>query len=132
MARGSSAGQFFEQRLYGAQEHLSYGRYEMARKIAESILGLDRASPLRFLCRRLIRQARERKLKKELVTRVDAGALVYEIGEKPEIFFRILNKSGSTARFDIKQGIVGELFIGFDKCHFDGSHITNAHFPRLP
>ena len=130
VSRESSAGQFLEQRLSEAMEHLSYGRYQMARKIAESILVLDHDSPLRFLCRRLIRQAKERKLKKELVTRVDSGALVYEVGEKPEIFFRVLNKSGSTARFDIQQGIVGELFIGFDRCHFDGSHITNGE--RIP
>ena len=130
VSRESSAGQFLEQRLYEAMEHLRYGRYQMARKIAESILVLDRDSPLRFLCRRLIRQARERKLKKELVTRVDAGALVYEVGEKPEIFFRVLNKSGSTARFDIQNGIVGELFIGFDRCYLDGSHVTNSK--RVP
>ena len=130
VSRESSAGQFLEQRLFEAMEHLRYGRYQMARKIAESILVLDRDSPLRFLCRRLIRQAKERKLKKELVTRVDAGALVYEVGEKPEIFFRILNKSGSTARFDIQKGIVGELFIGFDRCHLDGSHFTTGE--RVP
>ncbi|MEC9352807.1 MAG: hypothetical protein VYD81_05795 [Planctomycetota bacterium] len=130
VSRESSAGQFLEQRLYEAMEHLRYGRYQLARKIAESILVLDRDSPLRFLCRRLIRQARERKLKKELVTRVDSGALVYEVGEKPQIFFRVLNKSGSTARFDIQQGIVGELFIGFDRCHLDGSHIANGE--RVP
>ncbi len=130
VSRESSAGQFLEQRLYEAMEHLRYGRYQVARKIAESILVLDRDSPLRFLCRRLIRQAKERKLEKELVTRVDAGSLVYEVGEKPVIFFRVLNKSGSTARFDIQKGIVGELFIGFDRCHLDGSHVTNGE--RVP
>lgn len=130
VTRRSSVGQFFEQRLDEAQEHLRYGRYQAARKIAESILVLDRASPLRFLCRRLIRQAKERKLKKDLVIRVDAGALVYEVGEDPEIIFRVLNKSGKTARFDIRQGIVGEVFIGFDRGHSDGSHITMGE--RVP
>lgn len=128
--RASSAGLFFEQKLAEAQEHLEYGRYQLARKMAEAILELDRGSPLRFLCRRLIRKARERKLKKELVTRVDAGALVYEVGETPRIVFRVLNKSGNVARFEVRQGIVGELFIVFDKCLFDGSHITNSE--RLP
>ena len=64
------------------------------------------------------------------MTRVDTGALVYEVGEKPEISFRVLNKSGSTARFDIQKGIVGELFIGFDRCHLDGSHFTTGE--RVP
>lgn len=130
VSRESSAGQFFEQKLDEAQVHFEYGRYELARKMAEAILELDRDSPLRFLCRRLIRKAKERKLKKELVTRVDADALVYEVGESPQIVFRVLNKSGSVARFEVRQGVVGELFIVFDKCLIDGSHITQSE--RLP
>ena len=130
VSRESSAGQFFEQKLNDAWEHLRYGRHEVARRMAEAILQLDKGSPLRFLCRRLIRQAKEHKFKKELVTRIDAGALVYEVGEKPRIIFRVLNKSGKQARFEVRQGIVGELFIVFDRCLFDGSHLTNSE--RVP
>ena len=130
VSRESSAGQFFEQKLEEAQGHFEYGRHELARKMAEAIVRLDPASPLRFLCRRLIRKAMECKLKKELVTRIDADALVYEVGEAPQILFRVLNKSGRVARFEVRQGVVGELFIVFDKCLFDGSHIT--HSDRLP
>ena len=57
VSRESSAGQFFEQKLNDAWEHLRYGRHEVARRMAEAILQLDKGSPLRFLCRRLIRQA---------------------------------------------------------------------------
>ena len=130
VSRRSSAGHFFEQKLNEAQNHLSHGRYQVAREMAEAILHLDKSSPLRFLCRRLIRQAKEHKFKKELVTQVDAGALVYEVGEKPQIIFRILNKSGKRARFEVRQGIVGELYIVFDRCLFDGSHLTNSE--RVP
>jgi len=125
VSRDSSAALYFERKFLQAEEHMRYGRYDRARSIAEAILELDEGSPLRFVCRRLIRKATERKLLEKLEPRVDIESLVYEIGEKPKIMFRLQNRSKAKARFEIQEGVLGEITITIER-RFLGGHKSDV------
>jgi hypothetical protein len=133
VSRDFSASVYFERKLRQAQEHLKYGRYNRAKRIAESILELDGNTPLRFLCRRLIRKAAVKKVSEKLEARVDVGSLVYEVGEKPEIVFRLQNRSGATARFEVRESVFGEVTITVERRFLNGhrGHSTRMAM-RLP
>ena len=115
VSRDFSAARYFERKFRQAKEHLEYGRYDRARLIAQAILELDENTPLKFLCRRLVRKALQKKVSEKLEVRVDVGSLVYEIGETPEIVFRLQNRSEAPLLFEVRERVFGELTVTIER-----------------
>ncbi len=130
LTRDFSAEEYFRRKLEHARIHLRAGRYKKAREIAASILELDPGSPLKFPLTRLVRECRERMMQRKLEPRVDVGQLVYEVGDEPEVWFRLYNRSPGVARVSIQSGVVGELYIEAERRYQFGNGAESKD--RLP
>jgi hypothetical protein len=122
LSRDLSAADFFHRRLVDAQKLLRQGDYERARRFAEAILVLDRESPLAYELRRVVREARERMVVRELEPRIDVGSLVYQVGEKPQVSFRVINRSRRPAHIELERGVLGTMTVAIIRQYLDGGH----------
>lgn len=121
LSRDLSAADFFQRKLLEARERQKVGDYETARRIAEAVLLLDKDSPLAYELRRVARQSRERMVVRELEPRIEIRSLVYEVGEKPEVAFRLINRSRRPALVELERGVLGTMNVLVTRQFVDGN-----------
>ena len=130
LSRSFSAETYFERKYEEARAELRHGRYEKARRIAEAIIELDPESPQRFRLSRLVRECKQRQMQKKLEPRVDCNELVFEKSDKPELHFRLYNRSGRRAKISIENAVFGELFVQNEQRFQFGNGTRETH--RFP
>ncbi|MBN1443918.1 MAG: hypothetical protein JXA90_14505 [Planctomycetes bacterium] len=123
--RDTKVGDFFHRKFLEARSLVQGGRYREARQIVEALLCLDKDSPIAWELRRMARQCRERMAAERLEPRIDADRIFYEVGEEPEVVFRLINRTAVPARIDLERGVLGELQVLRTVRTLDGSSSTH-------
>ena len=117
-----SVNEFFHQKLLECRSFTQKGDYRRALEIADAILLLDSDNPYAWELRRLSRRAKERLVAREVLEpTIDVEQLVYEVGQKPQIMFRILNHDSRVARIRLEKGVLGELDVSITHQSIDGT-----------
>jgi hypothetical protein len=124
--RDLSAGEFLQRKVQLVEELTRSGNYARARELAEAILLLDENSPFAWELRRAVRHARERLLARELEPRLDVTETIYELGENPQVVFRLINRSQRRVRIEVERGILGEVQVLFASELMDGTSRSDA------
>ncbi|HVR73024.1 MAG TPA: hypothetical protein VMT52_01775 [Planctomycetota bacterium] len=117
-----SLGEFYSRKLLDCQDLLRGGEYRQAADVAEALLLLDKNSPHAWDLRRIVRGARERLVRREVLEpSIEVDKLVYEVGEEPQVLFRLRNHEGRAARIRIQKGLLGEIDVSVTRHSMDGS-----------
>jgi hypothetical protein len=117
-----SASEFFHRKLVECRGLYRDGDSRRAALIAEAMVLLDEESPYAWELRRLARRARERLVAKEVLEPiVEVEKLVYEVGQKPQITFRITNHETRPARIRLDKGVLGTMDTVVTRQFIDGS-----------
>ncbi len=121
-AESLTVDEFFHRRLLEARALVRGGEHRRALDMAEAILLLDRSNPYAWDLRRLVRRAKERVISKEVLEpAVEVEKLVFEVGDRPEITFRLVNHGDGEATIQVQKGVLGELDTTVTRCFADGS-----------
>lgn len=121
VTRDMPVGDFFHRRFLEARDLAREGLYRKAYEIGEALLVLDESSPIAWELRRLVREARERVAAEALEPRIDVGELVYEVGDEPEVVFRLINRTREPAEIRLDRGILGDIDVSVTVRTMDGS-----------
>jgi hypothetical protein len=117
-----TANDFFHRKLLECRSLVQAGELRRALELADAILLLDKKSPYAWELRRLARQTKERLVRKEVLEpSLDVEKLVYEVGEKPQILFRVTNHDSRPARIRLSKGVMGEMDLSVQRQFLDGS-----------
>ncbi|MGQ9589321.1 MAG: hypothetical protein ACUVYA_03390 [Planctomycetota bacterium] len=123
--------EFLSQKLAECRQLVREGRYPDALALAEAAAILDRSGPYAWEFRRLARRAKEREVAaQKLEPAVDSSKLVYEIGERPRLSFRLENHDAKVARIRLDRGAIGEISSTVTRRWMDGS--MKREETRLP
>lgn len=123
--------EFLSQKLAECRQLVREGKYPDALALAEAGALLDRSGPYAWEFRRLARRAKERVVAAEkLEPAVDSSQLVYEVGEKPRLSFRLKNHDAKVARIRLDRGTIGEISSTVTRRWMDGS--MKREETRLP
>ena len=125
-SRDVSVSEFFHRKLLEARRLAQQGNYRQAKRIAESLLELDKESPIAWELRRVVRESRERVVAEELEPRIDGGSLYYEVGEDLDIMFHLINRSRVPVSILLEKGVLGKLEIELMQRFLDGSASKNV------
>lgn len=97
------------------------GEYQQARKLAEAMLTLDPGQPGAWELRRFVRECVERIAAKELLEPAFTVAQwVFEVGEDPELVFRIRNHNDQRAVIHLEKGVLGSAKVTMTRYHASG------------
>src|SRR6185503_2093308 len=97
---------------------------------AEAVLRLDPDSPEIWQVRRLVRQAQERLISKEILEPTLEFRELVTSAKEPKLIFRLVNRSRSPLSMRAERGILGMLQIKFQRRFMDGSE--RAEERRVP
>ena len=116
-----SANELFHRKLLEAQDLSRRGEHRKTLEISEAVLLLDPVNPYAWELRRLSRRSKERLASKDLLEpSIEAEKLVYEVGEEPQINFRLVNHRDSEAVVEVQKGILGEVEVSITVVLIDG------------
>lgn len=105
-----SAHELLYQKLLECRALLKAGEYLKAAELADAIVLIDKHHPQAWELRRLSRRAHERLVARDaLEPRVDVEKLVFELGDRPEFTFHLVNHNASEARIRLDRGVVGDF-----------------------
>lgn len=105
-----SADELFRRKVLECRALARKGEHRRAGELAEALLLLDRNSPFAWELRRLSRQSKERLVSSEVLEPgIETDKLVYEVGDRPEITFRLVNRRGSEVTIQLEKGVLGEI-----------------------
>jgi len=117
-----SANELLHRKLLEVRDLLRQGEPKSALELAEALLLLDRQGPHAWELRRLSRRARERVITRDVLEPdIEIERNVYEVGERPEVLFRLINHKDVEASIEISKGVLGEVDVTVTRCFLDGS-----------
>jgi hypothetical protein len=117
-----TAGELFSRKIAECRALVRKGDYRGGLALAEAILLLDRQNPYSWELRRLVRRAKERLVATQVLEpSVEASKLAYEVGEKPNLLFRVRNHEARVARIRLDRGVLGDLSVTVTRQFMDGS-----------
>lgn len=117
-----TASEFLSRKMVEARMRIRRGEYRQGLELAEAILLLDKRMPGSWELRRLIKRARERLVSREILEpMLDSKQLVYEVGQKPELTFRIANRDTRVARILLDRGVLGEMDMVVTRRYLNGT-----------
>ncbi len=107
--------QFFNDKFRAASSLKDRGEYQRAQRIASALLTLDPSQPGAWELRRFVSECARRIAAKELLEpSFVVERLVYEVGELPELVFRIRNHNHARARIHLEKGMLGRARVTMD------------------
>src|SRR6185436_15108236 len=116
------ANELLHRKLLEVRGLLRQGEPKSALELAEALLLLDRQGPHAWELRRLSRRARERVITRDVLEPdIEIERNVYEVGERPEVLFRLINHKDVEASIEISKGVLGEVDVTVTRCFLDGS-----------
>jgi hypothetical protein len=131
-AEASSTSRFFHAKLLECRELNRKGEVRRALAIAEAVAVLDTDGPYTWEIRRFARRAKERLVASEILEpEVECRKMVYEAGDKPEVFFRITNHESRLARIRLDKGVLGVVSMAITRLSLDGKSNREEKILRI-
>ena len=117
-----TACDFFSKKTVECRTLIRKGDYRKVLDIANAILVLDPRGPFSWELRRMASRAKGHVVSRQTIEpMLEVGSLVYEVGQKPEVVFRVVNHDSRVARIRVERGILGELDVVVTRRFIDGS-----------
>jgi hypothetical protein len=127
-----STNSFFHAKLLECRELSRKGEVRRALAVAEAVAVLDTDGPYTWEIRRLARRAKERLVAREVLEpEIETRKLVYEAGDRPEVFFRITNHESRLARILLEKGVLGTASMRITRLSMDGPSNREERMLRI-
>ena len=121
-----SADRFLDAKFEEATRLAIDGEFRQAEQLARAILLLDENRPQSWLVRQFIRDCQERLATTELLEpSFFVSRQVYEVGEIPELTFRLANRQDRQVVVYLDKGVLGEATVVV-RLHFSNGEWKNS------